>query len=85
MVELARSGLTLNVPAGQSLLAVLREQGITLPSSCEQGACGTCKVTVLDGEPEHQDVYLSDSEKARGDCLMSCVSRARSDKLTLDL
>ena len=84
-VDLARSGLTLNVPAGKSLLAVLREHGVTLPSSCEQGACGTCRVAVLQGTPDHQDVYLSDAEKARGDCLMSCVSRARSDKLTLDL
>ncbi len=84
-VDLARSGLTLNVPAGQSLLAVLREHGVTLPSSCEQGACGTCRVAVLQGTPDHQDVYLSDAEKARGDCLMSCVSRARSNKLTLDL
>ncbi len=84
-VDLARSGLSLNVPAGQSLLSVLRENGVTLPSSCEQGACGTCRVTVLDGTPDHQDVYLSESEKARGDCLMSCVSRARSQKLTLDL
>ena len=84
-VDLARSGLSLNVPAGQSLLAALRNHGITLPSSCEQGACGTCRVTVLEGTPDHQDVYLNDLEKARGDCLMSCVSRARSDKLILDL
>jgi len=84
-VHLARSGMTLNVPAGQSLLSVLRKNGVALASSCEQGACGTCRVAVLDGTPDHQDVYLSDSEKARNDCLMSCVSRARSDKLTLDL
>lgn len=85
VVELARSGLTLDIPPGRSLLEVLRENGVMLPSSCEQGACGTCRVSVLRGTPEHQDVYLSDVEKARGDCLMSCVSRARSEKLTLDL
>lgn len=84
-VELARSGLSLAIPPGQSLLEVLRGNGIAVPSSCEQGACGTCRVAVLDGTPDHQDVYLSDVEKARGDCLMSCVSRARSPKLTLDL
>ncbi len=84
-VELARSGLSLQVPAGQSLLSVLRENNVGVQSSCEQGACGTCRVEVLEGEPDHQDVYLSDTEKAQGKCMMSCVSRARSGRLVLDL
>lgn len=84
-VDLARSGLTLNVPSGETLLSVLRDNHIAVPSSCEQGACGTCKITVLNGEPDHQDVYLSDTEKARADCMISCVSRAKSKRLTLDL
>lgn len=84
-VSLARSGLTLQVPAGKTLLSVLRENGVPVPSSCEQGACGTCKVTVLAGQPHHQDVYLSETEQAQGDCLMSCVSRALSTSLTLDI
>ena len=84
-IELARSGLSLEVPAGVSLLSVLKQHDVGVPSSCEQGACGTCRVTVLEGEPDHQDVYLSDTERVRGDCLMSCVSRAKSDRLVLDL
>jgi len=84
-VQLARSGLSLRVPDGQTLLHALREHGVPMPSSCEQGACGTCRVTVLDGEPDHRDVCLNRAERARGDCLMSCVSRARSPSLTLDL
>ena len=84
-VELARSGLSIDVPAGQSLLSALREHNVGVASSCEQGACGTCRVNVLEGIPLHQDVYLSDSEKARNQCLMSCVSRARSERLILDL
>lgn len=84
-VSLSRSGLTLPVPSGKSLLEVLRENNIDLPSSCEQGACGTCKVAVLQGEPLHQDVYLSETEKQRGNCMMTCVSRAKSQSLTLDI
>ena len=84
-VDLARSGLSLSVPAGKTLLEVLRENHVAVPSSCEQGACGTCRVSVLNGIPDHQDVYLNAAEKARGDCLMSCVSRASSDALVLDL
>ena len=84
-VALARSALTLTVPSGATILEVLREHGVPLPSSCEQGACGTCVATVLEGEPDHQDVYLNDSDHRAGDRIMTCVSRSRSDRLVLDL
>ncbi len=84
-ISLSRSALTLPVPAGKSVLEVLRANAIPVPSSCEQGACGTCGVTVLEGEPVHQDVYLNDSEKLAGDRIMTCVSRSRTDRLVLDI
>jgi len=84
-IELARSALSLNVPSGKSILEVLRENGVDLPSSCEQGACGTCKVGVIKGSIDHQDVYLNSSEKADDDVMMTCVSRALSDRLILDI
>ena len=84
-IDLARSALTLTVPAGTTILEVLRENGVELPSSCEQGACGTCIATLLEGEADHQDVYLSETEKARGTKIATCVSRAKSGRLVLDL
>ena len=47
--------------------------------------CGTCKVNVLKGKIDHQDVYLNSTEKADGDVIMTCVSRALSGKLILDI
>jgi ferredoxin len=84
-VALARSALTLMVPAGRTILEIVREAGVDLPSSCEQGACGTCVATVLEGEPDHQDVYLGDAERREGRRIVTCVSRARSDRLVLDI
>ena len=84
-VTLARRNLTVRIEPGVSLLDGLRSVGIDLPSSCEQGACGTCIATVLDGEPDHQDVYLKASERTAGDRLLTCVSRARGGRLVLDL
>ena len=84
-VALARSALTVTVGSGRTILEVLRENGVPLPSSCEQGACGTCVATVIEGEPDHQDVYLNDSDHEAGDRIMTCVSRALSDRLVLDL
>ena len=77
-MALARSALTVTVPAGSTILEVLREHGVSVPSSCEQGACGTCVATVLEGEPDHQDVYLNESDHEAGDQMMTCVSRAKS-------
>ena len=84
-IVLSRSVMTLHVPAGKTILSVLRENGVGIPSSCEQGACGTCGVTVIEGEPDHQDVYLRKSEKEAGDRIMTCVSRAKSKRLVLDI
>ena len=84
-VELARTGRTLTVGPGRSLLDALRAAGVPVASSCEQGACGTCVVPVIDGEIDHQDVYLRESERDAGDRIMSCVSRAGSERLVLDL
>ena len=84
-IELARSAMTLHVPAGKTILEVMREAGLTVPSSCEQGACGTCLTGVIEGEVDHQDVYLNKSEKASNTCMMTCVSRAKSARLVLDI
>jgi vanillate O-demethylase ferredoxin subunit len=84
-VHLARSDRTLNVPAGVSLLQTLREHRIDVPTSCEQGVCGTCRTRVLDGTPLHRDAFLTPQERAEGNCMMVCVSRACGVALTLDL
>jgi ferredoxin-NADP reductase len=49
-IDLARSAMTLTVSAGQTILEVLRDNGISVGSSCEQGACGTCRCGVIEGK-----------------------------------
>lgn len=84
-VILARSGAEVEVPSGCSIMAALRAAGHEVASSCEQGVCGMCETRVLDGVPDHRDMLLSESERARGDVMMLCVSRAKTPTLTLDL
>ena len=84
-LRLARSNVTLNVPADRTALDVLLEHGVEVDSSCEQGVCGSCITTVLQGDPDHRDLYLSPEEQARNDCFTPCCSRARSRELVLDL
>lgn len=84
-VELARSGKTLSVAPGKTIIETLREAGIQVPHSCMQGVCGTCEVPVLSGIPDHRDSVLSDTERAAGRSIMVCCSGAQSDTLVLDL
>ncbi len=84
-VTLARSGLTFRVGEEESLLDALVRQGISHASSCEQGVCGTCLTRVLAGRPEHRDHFLSEEERAAGELILPCVSRASTAKLLLDL
>ena len=84
-VHMARSATTVEVHAGETILEVLRSNGAVIASSCEQGACGTCVLGVIDGEVQHQDVYLRPNERAAGDRIVTCVSRAMFDELTLDI
>ena len=84
-VVLASSGRVLHVPADRSVVQVLLEDGIDLPLSCEQGICGTCLTRVLEGEPEHHDMFLTPAEQARNDQFTPCCSRAKTARLVLDL
>ncbi|MCJ1887243.1 PDR/VanB family oxidoreductase [Pseudomonas sp. LA21] len=84
-VELASSGVVLQVPADASLVDVLQAHGCDIDTECREGICGTCIVEVLDGEPEHRDNCLSTKEKAANKQICACVSRARSARLVLDL
>ncbi len=78
-VELARSGLTVEVPATRSALAAVQDHLPDVPYSCRQGFCGTCRVTVLSGEVDRRTGDALDGT------MLICVSRAADCHLRLDL
>ncbi len=82
-VELARSQMSLKVPASQSILDALLEAGVWATYDCKRGECGMCMTPVMEGEPDHRDVFLTESDQERFMC--TCVSRAKGDRLVLDL
>lgn len=84
-VQLASSGEVLQVPEGVSVVEVLRGVGVEIPVSCEQGICGTCLTRVLEGEPDHRDLFLTEDEQAANDQFTPCCSRAKSARLVLDI
>jgi len=84
-VELRRTGVTLRVPTDRSILDVVRDVVPGAPSSCEEGYCGSCETRILAGVADHRDEILTDDERRGNTAMFTCVSRAVSDKLVLDL
>jgi phthalate 4,5-dioxygenase reductase subunit len=81
-VKLARTGEVLDVPTDKTILEVLRAHGLEVPSSCETGTCGTCRTKLLAGVADHRDLVLAEHE--RGDNIMICVSRAKSEEIEIE-
>jgi ferredoxin-NADP reductase len=84
-IELTHSKQSFDVPENKAILDVLLDNGVDVPFSCMEGVCGSCRVAVLKGEPDHRDVALSKDEQASNKWMMVCCSRSRGDHLVLDL
>ncbi|MEV8559112.1 PDR/VanB family oxidoreductase [Streptomyces sp. NPDC051917] len=84
-VELARTGATVTVEPGTSILEAVRTVRPDVLSSCEEGFCGTCETKVLAGKPIHADTILNDREREAGTTMMICVGGCSSRRLVLDL
>ena len=84
-VELAYSGITVEVPPSRSVLEVVEEAGVLVLSSCKEGTCGTCETRVMAGEVDHRDSILTPLEQDANDVMYICVSRAAGPGLMLEL
>jgi vanillate O-demethylase ferredoxin subunit len=84
-VKLASSGRVIKVLADQTVTQALSAAGVEVQTSCEQGVCGTCLTRVLEGVPDHKDMYLTPEEQAANDQFMPCCSRSKTPQLVLDI
>ena len=80
-----KSNKTLPIPLDKTILQVLTEAGIKVPTSCQQGVCGSCLTTVIKGTPEHRDMVQTESEKAMNTKIAVCCSRSLTKTLEIDL
>jgi ferredoxin-NADP reductase len=84
-VELRSTGQVVRVVADQTIIQALEQAGLDVLYDCQRGDCGICQCGVISGIPDHRDVILSDNEKASNKVIQICVSRAKSERLVLDL
>jgi vanillate O-demethylase ferredoxin subunit len=82
-VKVNSTGEVLEIPPHRSIVAVLRDNGYYVDTSCEDGYCGTCLTPYLEGEPEHRDTVLDDDDRSR--YVLICCARSKSPLLVLDL
>lgn len=84
-VVLARSGKTVFVAEGKTILDALLDAGENAPYSCMEGVCGSCETKVISGTPDHRDMILTENERKAGKTMMICCSGSKSAELVLDL
>jgi len=84
-VVAARSGVVVDVAADQTIVGALEKHGVNIPVSCGAGVCGTCITRVLDGIPDHRDAVLTEEERATGEVMTPCCSRAYTARIVLDV
>ena len=79
------TGAEIVVPVGVTAAVALEEAGYFVPTSCEQGLCGSCLTPVLEGVPDHRDKFQTEEERSRNDQFTPCCSRAVTDRLVIDI
>ena len=84
-VRLARSNRTIVVEPGKTILDALLEAGIAASFACTEGVCGTCETRVIEGTPDHRDLYLTKEEQQANRTMMICCSGSKSSTLVLDV
>jgi ferredoxin-NADP reductase len=82
-IGFARSQMTVTARRGRTVLEVAEEHGITIPSFCRQGQCGTCRTRVLEGQIRMDVAQGLDEESRAQGFVLTCVGHADAD-VTLD-
>lgn len=80
-VKIADEEIWFPVPPGERILTAARRAGVWLPYECGWGSCGTCKITVVQGEveallPDAPSILSRDARRGR---VLACQSTPASD------
>lgn len=85
-IKLHPSGHLIDCAPGETVLSAVEKAGFAMPNNCRAGACGECKVKVLEGEFDQGmvlDMALSEEEQRQGYGLM-CMAKPLTDELVIE-
>ncbi len=79
--EVAPSGKSITVKAGQNLLKAALEAGLRWPHDCRVGSCGTCRCKLKQGKVKELSdfAYVLSQEDLQSGMILACQSALRSD------
>ncbi|TIO04073.1 MAG: 2Fe-2S iron-sulfur cluster binding domain-containing protein, partial [Mesorhizobium sp.] len=83
-VHLTKSGIEHCCAPGETLLDAARKCGVYVPTACQQGVCGTCRIAKLSGEVSMCDLGGLTSEEKSAGYVLACCSRAQGN-VSIDL
>ena len=77
-LTLKKSGKTVKILPGQTLLAALEGAGETMVAACRAGVCGACRCTT-EGEIERQSVMTLSAQDLERGVALACSCTIRGD------
>ena len=83
-VELDGEVHTLSWPRKQTLVDIMLAKGIDVPYSCQEGECGSCACTVLEGKVEMEHCDVLDPEDIEAGYILGCQARPVTDHLKIE-
>ncbi len=83
-VELDGEVHTLSWPRKQTLVDIMLAKGIDVPYSCQEGECGSCACTVLEGKVEMEHCDVLDPEDIEAGYILGCQARPVTDTLKIE-
>jgi 3-ketosteroid 9alpha-monooxygenase subunit B len=83
-VELDGEIHNLSWPRKQTLVDIMLAEGIDVPYSCQEGECGSCACTVLEGKVEMENSEILDPEDIESGYILGCQARPVTDHLKIE-
>ncbi len=82
-VELDGEVHTMDWPRSQTLVDIMLAKGIDVPYSCQEGECGSCACTVLDGQVEMDSCDILDPEDIDNGYILGCQAHPVTDHVKI--
>ena len=82
-VELDGQVHELSWPRTQTLVDIMLSKGLDVPYSCQEGECGSCACTVLEGKVEMANSEILDPEDIENGYILGCQARPVTDHLKI--
>ncbi|MGY0501707.1 2Fe-2S iron-sulfur cluster-binding protein [Nocardia sp. FBN12] len=82
-VELDGQVHEMSWPRKQTLVDIMLDKGLDVPYSCQEGECGSCACTVLEGKVEMANAEILDPEDIENGYILGCQARPVTDHLRI--